>query len=107
MLKSAIRSTIELDISWVLGADGGEKEVLELVEIFPVGNTNSKFTITVDHLHNPQPCVCVAPQTHTREVPVSRHQQQLAVGESGHKPSGPESSSLTIIPSPCASKTID
>ncbi len=39
MLKSAIRSTIELDMSWVLGAGGGEKEVLELVEIFPVGNT--------------------------------------------------------------------
>lgn len=40
MLKSAIRSTIELDMSWVLGGGGGEKEVLELVEIFPVGNTH-------------------------------------------------------------------
>lgn len=56
MLKSAIRSTIELDMSWLLGADGGEKEVLELVEIFPVGDTQtqksqSQWIICTNHSH--------------------------------------------------------
>lgn len=40
-------------------------------------------------------CVTVAPQTHTREVPGSEHQQQCG---NGSQASAPESSCLTTTP---------